>query len=550
MVLEKSGTVVTKRPVRRRRWLAVAKVLAAIVLLFVVSLGRFLLPPPALKFSLETTYLVDPPRNPDGTPDYVAALNAHWLEGATPENNAVVPFLRIVGPEVIEKPIRERYFELLGVEVPAIPENRFVMLQEYLNDHGVNEERSKELQEIAFGPLLKNASQPELIAWVAINSPMLDRLAPVGRMERFSTPILTLLEEVNEVPLFTTPANEYDQMKWIAIGFYLRSQVRLADGDHEGAIEDAASLLRWGRLLANDQFAICNLVGMAIYLRGIMACEILVLSEKLSVNQVLGLKTQVQLLTPQVSQARVFGFAERVNHLQTLQSFHLTRTPPIGGSRMEGFLYTRLDLNAALPPINSLYDQVEDALATSSFSERSRKLDALEVAMEKSRFKYSNPARRLGQSTIASRTQLSKEFGEYFAWQIMPDFFGLQHAAERVQQRYELLITAASVAEYRAKNRKLPNSLSDLVPDQLQRIPVDVYTGAEIRYVPSNATFLLYSFGINGVDNGGLEGERELGRMRSELGIEHDDVTFGPPVPVSRASSPETLDPGVLRPHR
>ena len=42
---------------------------------------------PFLSISKETTIITEPLRS-DGTPDYVAAINARYSKGVTPENNA------------------------------------------------------------------------------------------------------------------------------------------------------------------------------------------------------------------------------------------------------------------------------------------------------------------------------------------------------------------------------------------------------------------------------------------------------------------------------
>ena len=73
----------------------------------------------AITISKETTYITGPLRK-DGYVDYVAALDERFREGVTPENNAAVPFLKAMGPGIIDAKCRDEYFRRLGI--PPLPE--------------------------------------------------------------------------------------------------------------------------------------------------------------------------------------------------------------------------------------------------------------------------------------------------------------------------------------------------------------------------------------------------------------------------------------------
>ena len=75
--------------------------------------------------SKETTYITEPLR-PDGYPDYVAALNRRQSDGVTPENNAVVPFFRAMGPGMVGQKYRDQYCRMLGIAPPPEKGKYFV----------------------------------------------------------------------------------------------------------------------------------------------------------------------------------------------------------------------------------------------------------------------------------------------------------------------------------------------------------------------------------------------------------------------------------------
>jgi hypothetical protein len=68
----------------------------------------------------------------------------------------------------------------------------------------------------------------------------------------------------------------------------------------------------------------------------------------------------------------------------------------------------------------------------------------------------------------------------------------------------ELTITAIALQRYRLRHGQYPTELSALVPEFLAAIPRDPADGAGLRYrADPEGTFLLYSVGEDGVDDGG-----------------------------------------------
>jgi len=76
-------------------------------------------------------------------------------------------------------------------------------------------------------------------------------------------------------------------------------------------------------------------------------------------------------------------------------------------------------------------------------------------------------------------------------------------AAETETER-RLIVTALALERYRNQHGSYPNSLAELVPAFLKATPLDFMDGQPLRYrVAENGRFLLYSVGLDCVDNGG-----------------------------------------------
>jgi hypothetical protein len=62
-----------------------------------------------------------------------------------------------------------------------------------------------------------------------------------------------------------------------------------------------------------------------------------------------------------------------------------------------------------------------------------------------------------------------------------------------------------AVEQFRVRNRRLPERLEELVPGILSQLPVDPIDGDPLHYLKLDTGYVVYSVGLDGIDNGGLE---------------------------------------------
>jgi hypothetical protein len=68
----------------------------------------------------------------------------------------------------------------------------------------------------------------------------------------------------------------------------------------------------------------------------------------------------------------------------------------------------------------------------------------------------------------------------------------------------QIALTAIALKRFQLAHGHLPGNLSELVPACLEKMPLDPVDGQPLRYRPAtDGTFLLYSIGADGVDDGG-----------------------------------------------
>jgi hypothetical protein len=74
----------------------------------------------------------------------------------------------------------------------------------------------------------------------------------------------------------------------------------------------------------------------------------------------------------------------------------------------------------------------------------------------------------------------------------------------RAEVAKQMTITAIALKRYQLKHGNYPADLNLLVPEFISAVPLDPVDGQPLRYRPNaDGTFLLYSVGENGVDDGG-----------------------------------------------
>lgn len=82
---------------------------------------------------------------------------------------------------------------------------------------------------------------------------------------------------------------------------------------------------------------------------------------------------------------------------------------------------------------------------------------------------------------------------------------------------------ALAVQRYRLVTGNLPDTLADLVPTYLDTVPKDPFDGRSLRYEKLETGFVVYSIGLDGIDDGGKE---RLQTGKGKKTPSYWDITF------------------------
>jgi hypothetical protein len=86
----------------------------------------------------------------------------------------------------------------------------------------------------------------------------------------------------------------------------------------------------------------------------------------------------------------------------------------------------------------------------------------------------------------------------------IPNYSRATETALRNETERQLTLAAISLARFRFAHGSLPQQLSQLSPEFLTQAPYDPMSGKALHYRPGpDGGFLLYSVGLDGIDNGG-----------------------------------------------
>ncbi|HUT57173.1 MAG TPA: hypothetical protein VNA25_04795 [Phycisphaerae bacterium] len=503
---------------KRRRWRYVVGVIAALVVVFAVlhwpSRTKIII-------SRETTR-IDGPLNPDGTVNYVAALDAEMSDGITPENNAAVLLIQALGPEMFQEQVRAESLQRLGNPSLGDPNRRFVSWKRWLEARASpsgsqpgGSQKAKdwvERIELATTRPWSEASDPQMAEWLRHNAHALALVVEASRRERFYVPMVSGADPPNVLDAIMVA---FGDMRSACRALAARAMLRLAEGNFRSAWGDVMALHRLARLVSQCPTLIGQLVAMAPENLAAESAVAIAADPKLPADQARAALADLQTLGPVTDVARCLDRGERFfvldcvcmmargMPLDQIQRDPSDRQPPKKAA-------ANLDWNLMLRAFNHWYDRMVDCANRPSYPQRKQAFDDLENDIDALRGGF-GPLRiikliLLKLLGLPARAELTRIIGDLLISMLMP---GTTHAMElqdRAIMRLELDKLAFALAAYKADKGAWPAALEDLRPDCLKDIPADRFTDKPLIYKPRPDGYILYSVGPNMTDDGGEEG--------------------------------------------
>jgi len=484
--------------------------LALPLLLFVASADE---KPPAPKLPLgkDTTYVVGP-FDKYGYIDYEAALNAEMSKGITPEKNANVLLLQVLGPAPEGGDgLPAEYFKWLDVPVPPKDGDYFLSVYKVAHDKlGLTQEQMEALYEFMGRATQRPWAAQDcvpLVEWLKVNEKHLVTVIEATKRPAYFNPLASRRKAGESSNLIGALLPTVQKCREMASALTCRAMLRLGEKQYDDAWADILACHRLGRLLTRGATLIETLVGVAICQIASNSTLAYLDRADLTAKQTLERLKELRALPPFATMADKIGTGERMMGLDGLQL--VRRGGDLEGRNIkptaeELKALDQVDWTPAMQGLNTFYDRTAAAMRLKDRAAREKAFDAidreLEEAMKKGRsttdvYKIVQDA---GPGKVAG-----KQIGDVLVGLLAPAVRKVQQAQDRITQAERNLHVAFALAAYRKDNGAYPKRLTDLAPAYLAAVPDDLFAARPIIYKPAENGYLLYSVGPNGKDDGG-----------------------------------------------
>ncbi|MCO6044988.1 hypothetical protein NG895_13845 [Aeoliella sp. ICT_H6.2] len=482
-----------------------------------------------IRVSPETTFITAPLAD-DGLPNYSEYVLDQMREGVTPANNGAIPFIQAMWPAGLWGDDEKHLVcDELGMEVPSEAgldspySNRQLMTELYEwcggDPEPAGESADDELDGIGFtgqerdnnlspdealldaveeGPWTATDAEP-IARWLAEHAPHFDLLYAAVEREKFYFPSPTLLADPKACFVRVMIPGE-QRIRSAASCLKLRANLRLGSGDIRGAWDDCRVMYQLTDVSTHPT-VLCEVISHNI--EKFANALLLRILESPELTPELAEEIDAFLATrqPQHNMRDTLETGNRIDHITSL--LEISDFRPLEESNTPDWVVPRdrdngrepsIDWTTVLHIANQQYDLFLEAVDQPTYAEQQAALDAW----------YAEIQRKAVQPSPVSFMLSCKVRTEYMAYMLLEgygDNFALRLDRQNRTHR-QLPQTAVALARYQLATGEYPESLDGLMPQFLDKLPIDPFD-RPIVYQRTSDGYLLYSLGPNCIDDRG-----------------------------------------------
>lgn len=481
--------------------------------------------------SIETTGITAPLLS-DGTVDYYRYVDERASEGVTPEANAAIGWIQLVGPERVygsedlDRSVRLAA-EKLGVPAESLyTDLEWISMDTYCeSSEGAEWERFDDDAFFGWEEVFDRVREfpwepedfPTVAAYFDANAEALDHMVATMQRPDYYLPMIP----VTDPPILGFMAIRGGQssflgQKEVIDALSSRAMMRLGSGDLQGAWEDILTIRRLARVQGD------TLMGLSLAIaheeRGLLAQDYLLRDDGLTLELLQQVAEDSATLDP-ISLQDAWG-GERLLILAGMQVGFVN--PEDGWLEMDfqkdlvedvapG---AKVDAAAYMRRVNGYLTRMYDAAGGSNCREISASWDAIASEAEAGAFQWmfdddddsEEPEYRwVAKSGRVGRMWLTRKMADSMMGIMLPPTarmtavprWGWITAQDTIQR------TQMALQRYRGDHGEYPSELSQLVPTYLPEVPRDPFSGSAIVFLRGTTGCVFYSVGPNGIDEGG-----------------------------------------------
>lgn len=471
-------------------------------------------PPPKITISKETTRFTEPLR-PDGFVDYLAAVNRHFNQDITAENNACVLLYQAMGPRP-EGGNRQpdRFFHLMGVEPLPDEGKYFQSLGKWLETQPgakVDVNAAYDMQSKSGERPWRTDDFPLIVAWLKDNEAPLLIVTSATERSRYFSPLVNS-DAKPDGGLIEVLLPGVQKSRELARALASRAMWELAEGSQVDAWRDLMTMHRLGRLVGQGPTLIEYLVGVAIETMAING-ELRFLSEtKPSAKMLAMYRKQLVRLPPRAAVADKLDVGERSMGLDC--AHRLARSQMMlhdlagddGGEPLiqkltEVAIVQMVKWDDVLKPMNRLYDRLTNIAQKPDYQERSKAIRQLDEDLKALVKKRQGPMALL--ALIGGKPAVTEMMSDILISMLLPALNQVIRAEGGMIQKTHNLDLAFALAAWRSEHDSYPESLDKLAPKYIAEVRKDIFNGQPLKYERTADGYRFYSIGQNEKDDEG-----------------------------------------------
>lgn len=496
-----------------------------------------------ITISPETTYITEP-LLPDGRVDYISAINAKLGQGVTPDQNAAIPFYRLVGfyESLLEdKDSLHKFYKLLGAKPedlePTTDQPRMVAFNDYLETKIDREVLIKEIEAAKLHEISKRMPEhiddddslstaiwalgdhlmttpwsadqfPSVARWLEENSASLRAFIEASKLPKLYAPIVVSTDK--KIYYLRSYPNS-------GIGVYclaIRAMLEIEQHRYDEAWEDILAIKRTARLFADRSTTVSYLHGSAIELLVLDPAIALLSNPELPEERLREYLNDLKLFRtfPKI-ELPIYRLQYLADYEDSPSSIPSKITSPHDRA-LRNVIRVRVDWDTILRRVNDIYDEFEVRLAEPVRPMRIREIEAMEE-------RYHGHIDDVRELTLGNTLFTLSVTDLIFKHHLTHGMFSYTiYFLKRESQtlaRIRFTEIAARLALHRQITGKYPESL-DLLRDTPSGVdPPDAdlfddpfHDSDTFRYtvMDDGDGYLLYSVNLNGRDDNGRD-ERE-----------------------------------------
>ncbi|WP_417385698.1 hypothetical protein [Gimesia sp.] len=458
-------------------------------------------------------------------------LNATLSKGIAPRDNAVVILVKLFGTDVFEPALKKDSLDMLGIESVSAQSTRFQYVADYVKEHAENEAQAANLAtQIQIG-LVELANHPwqrsdnaAFADYLTENKEALDLFVAASELPKYYAPLLC--SDTPSRLISASLAVEF-RLKFVYRCLIARALLRVKEKDVDGAFRDLLACHRMARLLAaGSPFDVSIVKAHVIEAMTCQAETGLIESGILSGSQAQQL-LKLLLELPDITAPEVAAdMGERAIIQQEIELLQTDRESVVGffehggkdsSSEVEAFQNAKIQWDLAKKRADEIQDGVVQALSMHDKPrqqlEQFQKLndqyeqwlkgDEEPVAKEKPDAE-DKPAPKFEEVFRSDPEGTSRWIGEAIAYSLRTNCWQRKLTHSRGQNRKAMVLIGLALVVYRSQHETYPTALSELTPEILAEVPLDMFSHEPFQYTRDGSKQArLTSWGANQANDAG-----------------------------------------------